>query len=188
MFKNNAEDEADFCEAYKSQILNHDTEEKESPISSILIILFLLAMIIALSIFGYNYITKSNNISENTPVSVQAIADDELKVTEEEALPVSVKKEPSIKKELDAEEIKKVVIKSFDELPKSKSVDINDLADKIKIDMSQNEEKNDSLKESSSKEENKKTEESLPSVTDSVKNTYIEDLAKLTEEIDKERE
>ncbi len=187
MFKNNAEDEADFCEAYKSQILNHDIEEKESPISSILIILFLLAAIIALSIFGYNYITKSNSDSEHAPTSVQAIADEDLKVTEED-LPASMQKDISIKKEPDTEEIKKVVIKSFDELPKSKSVDINDLADKIKIDMSQNEERNDSLKESSSKEENKKAEESLPSVTDSVKNTYIEDLAKLTEEIDKERE
>jgi preprotein translocase subunit SecF len=188
LFKNNIADEADFCEAYKSQILNNDVEEKESPIVSILIILFLLALIIALSIFGYNYImdNKSNDVASSAPVKI--MADEELKVTAEIEAPI-----PS-KKEFNTEDIKKVVVKSFNELPKSKSVDIDDLADKVKIDMSESEEKNDSSKndlskkESSLKEVNKKIEEPLAPVTDSVKSTYVEDLAKLTAEIDKERE
>jgi preprotein translocase subunit SecF len=188
LFKNNIADEADFCEAYKSQILNNDVEEKESPIVSILIILFLLALIIALSIFGYNYImdNKSNDVASSAPVKI--MADEELKVTAEIEAPIQSKKE------FNTEDIKKVVVKSFNELPKSKSVDIDDLADKVKIDMSESEEKNDSSKndlskkESSLKEVNKKIEEPLAPVTDSVKSTYVEDLAKLTAEIDKERE
>ena len=174
MFKNNIADEADFCEAYKSQVLNNDTEEKESPIASILIILFLLALIIALSIFGYNYImdNKSDNASAT---SVKIMSDEDLKVTEDVEIPVQSKKEFNTK------EIKDVVVKSFNELPKSKSVDIEDLADKVKIDMSENE------TAKSPKIEVKKVEEPLHNITNSVENTYIEDLAKLSEEIDKER-
>ena len=176
MFKNNVEDEVDFCEAYKSQVLNHDVEEKESPIASILIILFLLALIIALSIFGYNYITDNKSSNSTAPSSLQIMSDDELKVREEVETPISTSKEFNTK------EMKEVVVKSFNELPKSKSVDIDDLADKVKIDMSENE-KNNSTK----KEESKKVEVPIPTEINSVKSTYVEDLAKLTEEIDKER-
>jgi len=171
LFKNNIADEADFCEAYKSQILNNDVEEKESPIGSILIILFLLALIIALSIFGYNYITN-NKSNDSAPVA-NIMADEDLKVTKEVETPSPTKKVSN------TEKIKKVVVKSFNELPKSKSVDIEDLADKVKIDMSEN--------ENSPKIEIKKVEEPLSNVSNSVKSTYVEDLAKLTEEIDKER-
>ena len=168
MFKNNVEDEADFCESYKSQILNNDTEERESPIASILVILLLLVMIIALSIFGYNYITDNKN-SVDSSISVKSISDEELKVTEVAHIPVK-------------KEIKETPVKALSELPKSESIDVNDLADKIKIDMSKSEEVKDSSKES------KKVEEPLPVVTDSIESKYIEDLAKLTEEIDKERD
>jgi len=168
LFKNNVEDEADFCESYKSQILNNDTEERESPIASILVILLLLVMIIALSIFGYNYITDNKN-SVDSSISVKSISDEELKVTEVAHIPVK-----EVKKE--------TPVKALSELPKSESIDVNDLADKIKIDMSKSEEVKDSSKES------KRVEEPLPVVTDSIESKYIEDLAKLTEEIDKERD
>jgi preprotein translocase subunit SecF len=177
LFKNNVEDEVDFCEAYKSQILNNDIEEKESPVVSILIILFLLALIIALSIFGYNYIMDNKSTNTIVSTSVNALSDDELRVTKDVETPIQSKKE------FNTEESKKVIVKSFNELPKSKSVDIEDLADKIKIDLSKNEEINDSTTK-----ESKKIEEPLAPVTDSVKSTYVEDLAKLTAEIDKERE
>ena len=180
MFKNNVEDEVDFCEAYKSQVLNNDVEEKESPIASILIILFLLALIIALSIFGYNYIM--DNKSDNASVTaVKIMSDADLKVTEEVDTP------PQSKKEFNTEEIKKDVVKSFNELPKSESVNIEDLADKVKIDMSENEEKN-SIQTVRKETESKKIEKPLVNVTNSVKSTYVEDLAKLTAEIDKERD
>ena len=164
MFKNNREDEADFCESYKSQILNQDTEEDESSIVSILTILFLLGLIIALSIFGYNYI-MDNKSSDTSASVVNLISDDDLKVTEEDVSPNQLKKE-----------IKRDSVKLFKELPKSESLDVNDLADQIKIDMSENE------------EEKKKVEVPLFSVSDSLKSTYVEDLAKLTAEIDKEKD
>jgi len=172
LFKNNIADEADFCEAYKSQVLNNDVEEKESPIVSILIILFLLALIIALSIFGYNYIMENKSDTTST-TSVKIISDEDLKVTEDVEAPLQSKKEFNTK------ELKNVVVKSLNELPKSKSIE--DLADKVKIDMSENE------TTKSPKIEGKKVEEPLTNITNSVKSTYIEDLAKLSEEIDKER-
>ena len=182
MFKNNVEDEADFCESYKSQILNNDTEERGSPIASILLILLLLVMIIALSIFGYNYIMDNKN-SVDSSISVKSISDEELKVTEVAHIPVK-----EVKKE--------TPVKALSELPKSESIDVNDLGDKIKIDMDVNDladkikidmSKSEEVKEDSSKE-SKKDEEPLPVVTDSIESKYIEDLAKLTEEIDKERD
>jgi hypothetical protein len=176
LFKNNIADEADFCEAYKSQVLNNDVEEKSSPITSILIILFLLALIIALSIFGYNYITNNKGSDSTESASVKIISDEDLKVSNEVEAPVQTK-EP-----LNTKEIKNVVVKSFNELPKSKSVDIDDLADKVKIDMSENEKNN-------SNDKNEKVQTIEPTTEiNSVKSTYVEDLAKLTAEIDKERE
>jgi hypothetical protein len=178
LFKNNVADEADFCEAYKSQVLNNDVEEQSSPVTSILIILFLLALIITLSIFGYNYITNTNSNESTEISSVQIISDEDLKVREEVETPVKAKKVSNSK------EIEKVVVKSFSELPKAKGVDINDLADKIKIDISENEKNN-------SKNEKKVTEGTEPTkevIEDSTNNsTYVEDLARLTEEINKDR-
>ena len=87
MFDNNAENEDNFCEAYKSQILGNGVTEKESSfntLSKILTILLLLVIIIVVSIYGYTYI---NNNSEFTPpTSMQTIDDDELIVTEEEPI------------------------------------------------------------------------------------------------------
>ncbi len=190
MFKNNKEDEVDFCEAYKSQILNNNSEDKESsPIISILIILFLLAMIIALSIFGYNYIMNMNSKTSGLQSSVEIISDEELKVTAEATEPIQIENKMKDK------EVKKTVVKSLSELPKSKSLDVNDLADQIKIDMSKSEEKN-KAHENSTNNDNKTESryiESLAKTTknielDSVESKYIKDLEALTKEIDRERE
>ena len=88
MFDNNTENEADFCEAYKSQILsNGATEEKSSfnTLSKILTILLLLIIIVVVSIYGYTYITNTGS-DALPPSSVQMIDDDELIVTEEEPI------------------------------------------------------------------------------------------------------
>ena len=91
MFNNHVEDDTDFCEAYKSEILgNVSKEEKKSvfnTLSKILIILLLLIIIIAVSIYGYNYIMQEGSDSL-PPSSVQMIDDDELIVTDEEEIPV----------------------------------------------------------------------------------------------------
>ena len=101
MFNNHVEDEADFCEAYKSQILNNSSTEEKSffnILSKILTILLLLIIIIGVSIYGYNYIVKE--ASDSFPPSSVQIADDELVVTEEEEIPVGVM--PPKVKELDS--------------------------------------------------------------------------------------
>lgn len=91
MFNNQIEDEANFCEAYKSEILgNSGVQERPSnTFSKILTILLLLIIIVAVSFYGYNYIS-TNNLDSTLPTSEQMIEDDELIVTEEEELPVTI--------------------------------------------------------------------------------------------------
>jgi len=102
LFNNHVDDEADFCEAYKSQILSNSSKEEKSlfnTLSKILTILLLLIIIIGVSIYGYNYIIKeaSNSLP---PSSVQMFDDDELVVTNEEEIPIGTM--PPNVKELDS--------------------------------------------------------------------------------------
>jgi len=71
------DNEADFCESYKSQILGRNKREKEESFFStfvkLLTILILLTIITGVSFYGYNYFMKnqkSNNIPL-PPVSMQ---------------------------------------------------------------------------------------------------------------------
>ena len=84
MFDNRHDDEVDFCEEYKSQILNGESKEEESTFGKIIIILLLLTAIVGFSIYGYNYYMKSINESgssiETPPASIQTLSDDELVV------------------------------------------------------------------------------------------------------------
>lgn len=160
MSKNNTEEEADFCEAYKSQILNVDSDEKSSTVGSlikIVTILILLAIIVAVSIYSYNYFINSSQSSDVAlpPQSVQTIDDDDLRVTLEE------------ERELDIEQV------------------ANDV--KVAISKSEQEERNQSVGQKSVDKEIKKdiTPLKVPSVD--AESAYIEELAKLTEELDKER-
>ena len=82
MFNNNPDNEDDFCESYKSEILNNSSHETDSSLNTILktlIILLLLAIIAGLSIYGYNYM--SNKSEGGMPPSSVQISDDDLKVT-----------------------------------------------------------------------------------------------------------
>lgn len=157
MSKNNTEEEADFCEAYKSQILNNvDSDEKSSTVGSfikIITILILLAIIVAVSIYSYNYFMNSTQSSDIAlpPQSIQTIDDDDLKVTLEEET------------ELDIEQI------------------ANDV--KVAISKSEEEEHNTSVDK-----EIKKDTTPLKVPTVDAESAYIEELAKLTEELDKEKE
>jgi len=183
LFNNNVDEEADFCEAYKSQILNNDTEEKESPFISILTILFLLVIIVALSIYGYNYFMKSESSDiPMPPVSVQTIDDDDLKVT--------LLKEDVVSKKVTP---KKESIPEPTKPKRSIDADINEIADEVKIAISKTEEENvsdkKSLKNLSVENPKSKYIEDLAKEigTESTKSTYIKELEKLTEEIDQER-
>ncbi|MBU1668766.1 hypothetical protein KKC13_10130 [bacterium] len=168
MFNNKAEEEADFCEAYKSQILNVNKDEKSSTFSSvikIITILILLAIIVAVSIYSYNYFTNAGKMDDDVvpPVSVQTLDDDELKVTLEDEAPNKVDK-----KEAKIEEL-----------------DIDKIANDVKVAIAQKEEKESNK---STDKEVKKEIEPLKVPTGDVQSAYIEELAKLTEELDKERE
>ena len=159
MFTNNAEEEADFCEAYKSQILNNvHSDEKPSPwgfIIKIITILILLAIVIAGSIYGYIYfMNRQTNSVVLPPVSVQPIVeDDELKVSLEEP-------DNNISGEkADSKDVKVAI-------PKDKQKESNKTIDT---------------------KAPKKIEEPLKVPTGDAESAYIEELAKLTEEVDKER-
>jgi len=108
LFDNNTENEADFCEAYKSQILSNGTTEEKSSLntlSKILTILLLLIIIVVVSIYGYKYITD-NSSSATPPISEQVIDDDELVVTEEEPIgemPPEIEK-PDVEKVISKDE------------------------------------------------------------------------------------
>jgi hypothetical protein len=143
LFDNNTENEADFCEAYKSQILSNGVKEEKSSLntlSKILTILLLLIIIVVVSIYGYNYITNSGS-NALPPASVQVIDDDELIVTEEEPI---------------------------GEMPPEVDNIVKDVA----------KDENKSLK--------KKVENTLEVPTNS-QAEYLEELAQLSKEIDKER-
>ena len=151
MFNNNTENEADFCEAYKSQILgNNSIEEKSSfnTLSKVLTILLLLIIIIAVSIYGYTYINNSGSDSL-PPSSLQMIDDDELIVTEEEPI--------------------------GEMPPTEEKADISKIEKDTEVAI---------LKSNESKDSNKKVENPLE-VPTSIQAEYLEELAKLSEEIDK---
>ena len=162
MFNNNVEDEADFCEAYKSQILNNGSREEKpsNTFSKILTILLLLIIIVAVSIYGYIYIT--NNINTSPPASVQVIDDDDLIVMDE-----------------DEEEPIGIMPPTVGEL------DIDKIAKDVKLAI----EKGDDDKKVEKKEEKpkEKIEKPLKVPTGDAQSAYLEELAKLSEEIDKER-
>ena len=156
MFNNHVEDEADFCESYKSEILgNASKEEKKSifnTLSKILTILLLLIIIIAVSIYGYNYMMKEGSNSL-PPSSIQMVDDDELIVTEEDEIPVGTMP------------------------PKIEESDIDKMAKEVKLTISKNE---------NNKSKEKKIENPLkvPTTTEA---DYLEELSKLSKEIDKDK-
>jgi hypothetical protein len=154
LFNNHVEDEADFCEAYKSQVLsNASSEEKSSnTLSKILTILLLLIIIVAVSIYGYNYMMKEGS-DALPPSSIQMVEDDELVVTHEEEIPVEAMP------------------------PQIEDSDIDKMAKEVELAISKTE-------KNTTKE--KKLENPL-SVPTSRQAEYLEELAKLSEEIDKDR-
>jgi len=193
LFNNNVEDEADFCEAYKSQILNDDSTEKTSSLATflkIVTIILLLAIIVAVSIYGYNYFMNNSNASSDVvspPVSIQALEEDELgdfkvELAEE---PEKVSPISSLKKEDIAEPKvieKPVMLKSVDEL------DIEKIANDVKLAIAKNEEAEQKVAESVKSENRSVESKPLEIPVEDAQSAYLEELAKLSKEIDKERE
>ena len=180
MFNNKADNETDFCESYKSQILDTNPSEDGSLFNSMLkivTILFLLAIIVAVSIYGYNYFINSQKSSGAVvpPISVQ-VSDDELKVIDE---PIEVN-EKKILKETVSEVIQKPITPVVAKIQES---DIEKIANDIKIAIAKSEEKEQNITEDNGSVEEKNLE--VP--TASPEAQYLEELADLSKEIDKER-
>ncbi len=205
MFNDKIDDEVDFCEAYKSQILDNIKEDKSSPfvtLLKILTILLLLVIIVLLSIYGYNNYIKSTDIDiQELPSSIQ-ISDEDLKVTDEssdeteESTNQKGELQETIEKEV--ESIPPIVKKSDALSTSPHSVvdesDIDKIANDVKIAIAQEEEKekNKTVTEDKSittEIENSKSEESLEvPIQSSLGSKYLEDLAELSKEIDKDGE
>ena len=212
MFNHKDDSETDFCESYKSQVLGKEEEKEDQSLFSTLIklltILVLLLAIIGISFYGYHYFMNNTELKNSIlpPVSTQIaekeiIDDDDLVVTLEE--PVNEKKiEEKELKTLKIEE-KKIEI----EVPKTltEEIDIDKIANEIKIEIAKSEIKEENSKVKSLQKEKKisevndtitaideinisKSEKSLEVPTTSAPEAqYLEELAKLSREIDKER-
>jgi len=245
LFKQTTENEIDFCESYKSQILGQEEEEKAPLFGTALklvTILILLALIILFSLYGYHYFVK-DKASESSivpPVSLQVsedetISDEDLVVKLEEpesnkVVQPSVSKEvkeaakaPIIKKvekvvqrpvvkeiEVPKEEpkVEKVielpVTKEQVEVPKVEKIieaqapkvvtqesDIEKMANAIKIEIAKREKQEEERRKEKEKLlDRKKSEASLevPSTPSALspEAKYLEELADLSKEIDKE--
>ena len=194
MFNNN-DDETDFCESYKSQILGSKSNEKEnslfSTIVKLLTILILLTVIIGVSFYGYNYIIKNTKLDNSIlpPVSMQTF-DDELVVEIEEPVEELVLEEPIVDKKEKNETISLPITAQIEEL------DIDKIAKSVQIAIAKSELEENNSKENQEtfedfqlkKETNITTkEESLEIPTSAPEAKYLEDLANLSKEIDKER-
>ena len=93
MFNQENDNEADFCESYKSQVLGREEEYEEKSlfgtIAKLLTILILFVMIIGLSFYGYHYFSSNHNLKAPAlpPASGQTAeketVDDDLVVTYE---------------------------------------------------------------------------------------------------------
>ena len=174
MFNNNAGDGADFCEAYKSQILDTGVTEKKSSLgifSKILTILLLLIIIVVVSIYGYIYIIDNNVTGDDgiaPPISVQMVDDADLVVSEEVEEPKVLS--PQAKTEAkDAEKTTQLEESDIDKIAKDVKKAISNDESEKKV------------------EKLKKIEKPLEVPTANSEAAYLEELAKLSEEIDKDR-
>lgn len=190
MFNNKKDNEADFCESYKSQILGTKEDEKENALFSTMIklltIFLLLSIIIVVSFYGYNYFMNNTrvNVSPIPPSSMQ-VSDDDLVVEDED---------PEAQVELNENNNNSIPLTIS---PQMEELDINEMANEVKIAIAKSElqEENELKLKSVQKEvieelnitKEIKEEKSLEIPTLSAESKYLEDLADLSKEIDKER-
>lgn len=210
MFNNKPEDKNDFCESYKSQILGtKDDVTKKSLFSTIvklLTILILLVTILGISFYGYNYFMNAQQLNdmELPPVSMQ-VSDDDLIVEAEDELIILEKiiPEKEIVKPREGDAKIKVIEKEKLSRPVivspqiEEEIEIDTIANEVKIAIAKSEEKeeNESKINKTIVEEIKTIEDSTPPKevkslevpTSAPEAKYLEELADLSKEIDKER-
>ncbi len=215
MFDNKKDNETDFCESYKSQILGVSVDEPKPSLFStfikLLTILILLVIIVAVSFYGYNYYRSHQMVDELSlpPISVQ-VSDDDLVVEDEEP------QIEEVEKLIEVEE-KNMTIMTTSLPEKEEELDIEQIANDVKVAIAQSETDEEALTEllvaelsevevesaeviqeenvtNISVEENISTNitiepevKSLEVPTLSPEAKYLEELADLSKEIDKER-
>ena len=175
---NNQDNEADFCDSYKSQILGHGKQTEEVSFFSIflklLTIFMLLVAIVGFMFYGYKYFMSNKTINDVTslPSSIQ-VSDEELVVKMQET-------QVDAKKEI-VEKISPPVSQQVKELEMKKMA--NDV--KILIANSETKEENEA-KETLSQDRQEIEKLEVPS-SSAPEAQYLEELADLSKEIDKER-
>ena len=189
MFNQQNDNESDFCESYKSQVLGTEEEEEGTSlfgtIIKLLTILLLLAIIVGVSLYGYHYFTNNQNLKNSLlpPMSMQVSDEDTIS---DEDLVVKLE-EPKEEKIIQAESPKIV----------TEELDMDKMANAIKIEIAKNETKEETetkvkekLVEINNSEDEmtiSKKEESLEVPTRVPEAQYLEDLADLSREIERER-
>ena len=209
MFNNKPEDKNDFCESYKSQILGtKDDVTKKSLFSTIvklLTILILLVTILGISFYGYNYFMNAQQLNdmELPPVSMQ-VSDDDLIVEAEDELIILEKiiPEKEIVKPREGDAKIKVIEKEKLSPPVivspqiEEEIEIDMIANDVKIAIAKSEEKEENETKEIEKTEDVKIREELNNIGQEVslevptsvpEAKYLEELADLSREIDKER-
>jgi len=174
LFSNREEENRDFCESYKSQILASDEREEASLFTNLIkvfFILFLLVFIAGVAFYGYhNFMnSKTSNDIKLPPRSVQ-ISDDDLMVTLEEPKEKPIKETLVEEKAIEniADEVKMEIAKT-----------------ELQEELTQSKELTQSAKETS---ETTIKEKHLEVPTSSPEAQYLEELAKLSDAIDKDRQ
>ncbi len=165
--KNSHDEETSFSEAYKSQILNPSEEEdKKSSLPKILGIIVLMLLISGLSIFGYNYVNNDKNKPKATP-------------QEEIALPESSMMIDHID-DLEEEPAKKDDNKSLAISTNTDEKNIENTANQVKIELSKELDKENKINPI------KNNQKVISTSTQKGEDTYLEQLAELSKEIDGE--
>ena len=169
---NNRGEETSFTEAYRSQILNKDDDIEDKSSKNLIIISILIVVVLALGIFGYKYIVDN---SINQPIEV-----------------IEDKKETPIKDEKFVAPPESMMLNNMDELikeveesnmPKGTSEkvtsELDDMADNVKIEMAK-----DLGKGKSERTDEVEKPKSAKKIDE---DTYLEQLADLSKEIDGEK-
>lgn len=170
---NNQDNEADFCDSYKSQILGHGKQTEEVSFFSIflklLTIVLLLVAIVGFMFYGYKYFMSNKTINDvaSLPSSIQ-VSDEELVVKMQET-------QVDAKKELLVDE--KII----------KEIEMEKMANDVKILIANSETKEENeAKETLSQDRQEIEKLEVPS-SSAPEAQYLEELADLSKEIDKER-
>ena len=159
LFKSNEEESTDFCEAYKSQILGENEVEEPTGGGTLTKVMVIIFLLIIIT--GISFYTYRNFIHQKNGNAMH-LPPQSIQISDDD-LVVTLDDEP-----------KKEGIQ--------KEVAIDDVAESVKIEIAKSE-----LKEENKEQNNVKEEKPLavPSASDEAE--YLEELANLSKEIDKER-